>query len=70
MDLAVLKQVLALPEHDRSGSMELAVSRAWTWVRCGTARGEVLGGHARGDEVSRFEKQIVMVRRRAEVPTG
>jgi hypothetical protein len=48
MDLAVLKQVLALPEHDRSGSMEIAVSRSPTWVRCGTARDEVLGGHARG----------------------
>jgi hypothetical protein len=30
MDLAVLKQVLALPEHDRSGLMALAVARAWT----------------------------------------
>jgi hypothetical protein len=59
MDLAVLKQVLALPEHDRSDPMELAVSRAWTWVRCGTARGEVLGGHARGDEYLASKKQIV-----------
>jgi hypothetical protein len=48
MDLAVLKQVLALPEHHRSCPMDLAVSRSLTWVRCGTARGEVLGGHTRG----------------------
>jgi hypothetical protein len=48
MDLAVLKQVLALPEHDRSCPTEIAVSRCSTWVRCGTARGEVLGGRARG----------------------
>jgi hypothetical protein len=28
MDLAVLKQVLALPEHDRSCPTEIAISRA------------------------------------------
>jgi hypothetical protein len=48
MDLAVLKQVLALPEHDRSCPTEIAVSRSPMWVRCGTARGEALGGHAHG----------------------
>jgi hypothetical protein len=48
MDLAVLKQVLALPEHDRSAPMEIAVFQSSMWVRCGTARDEVLGGHARG----------------------
>jgi hypothetical protein len=50
MDLAVLKQVLALPEHDRSACVKVAVSRPATWVRCGTARGEVLGGLPAGDE--------------------
>jgi hypothetical protein len=48
MDLAVLKQVLALLEHDRSCSTKIAVSRSPMWERCGTARGEVLGGRARG----------------------
>jgi hypothetical protein len=48
MDLAVLKQVLALPEHDRSACVEVAVSRPAAWMRCGTARGEVLGGLPRG----------------------
>jgi hypothetical protein len=52
MGHAVLKQVLALRERAPSGSTKLAVSRERMWVRCGTARGETLGGHARGDEIS------------------
>ncbi len=46
--LAVLRQVLALPEPERSGSLRLVVARAREWERCGTARGKDLGGHARG----------------------
>jgi hypothetical protein len=53
MGLAVLKQVLALRERAPLGSTYPAVSRARMWLRCGTARGEALGGHARGDETSR-----------------
>jgi hypothetical protein len=47
MDLAALEQVLALPEHDRSGPMEIGVFE----LRRGAlrnSRGEVLGGYARG----------------------
>src|SRR4029079_3323251 len=40
--------VLALPEPDRSSSMRLAMVRARMRERCGTARGEALGGHVRG----------------------
>jgi hypothetical protein len=52
MDPAVLKQVLALPEHDRSACVDVAVSPPLAWVRCGTARGGVLGGLPAGDEVT------------------
>jgi hypothetical protein len=52
MDLAALKQVLALPEHDRSCSMEIAVSRSLTWVRCGTRAARSSAGTPAGDELA------------------
>jgi hypothetical protein len=52
MGLAVLKHVLALPDHERSARVNVAVSRPATQMRCGTARGEALGGLPAGDEVT------------------
>jgi hypothetical protein len=52
MDLAVLKQVLALPELVRTARRDIRRFTSPTWERCGTARGEVLGGLPAGDEVT------------------
>src|SRR5512143_221223 len=43
--------VLALPEPDPSGSMRFVVSRARTWVRCGTRTARPSAATPAGDEI-------------------